>query len=162
MLLMALLQELEAENISVLKRGDLKDADKTHLEDVFLTQVFAVLSPLAIDPAHPFPFIPNTGYSHRLTSAISAVPIPAQIERFIPLPGNNGTHRFLPLEELLVMNISQLFPGYRLKAHFEFRVLRDSDLEVEEEAEDLVREFEVALKRRRRGEVDCFEPAGSC
>ncbi len=159
--LVALLKELEAENISVLARDDLTTADKAHLEDVFLSQVFAVLSPLAIDPAHPFPFIPNTGYvlaiqlqrtkDKRPLQAL--LPVPGQIERFIPLPAEEGKHRFLPLEELLVMNISQLFPGYALKSHFEFRVLRDSDLEVEEEAEDLVREFEVALKRRRRGEV---------
>ncbi|MEE4187935.1 MAG: polyphosphate kinase 1, partial [Roseobacter sp.] len=159
--LLALLTELEGENISVLKRDSLTEADKVFLEDVFLSQVFAVLSPLAIDPAHPFPFIPNTGYALALQlertedkrSLQALLPIPAQIERFIALPAGEGTHRFLPLEELLVMNISQLFPGYKLKAHFEFRVLRDSDLEVEEEAEDLVREFEVALKRRRRGEV---------
>ncbi|MFK7763048.1 MAG: RNA degradosome polyphosphate kinase [Roseobacter sp.] len=159
--LVALLKELEAENISVLGRNDLNSAEKKYLEDVFLTQVFAVLSPLAIDPAHPFPFIPNTGYvlaiqlqrtkDKRPLQAL--LPVPGQIERFISLPAEDGTHRFLPLEELLVMNISQLFPGYALKSHFEFRVLRDSDLEVEEEAEDLVREFEVALKRRRRGEV---------
>ncbi|MEP1610964.1 MAG: RNA degradosome polyphosphate kinase [Roseobacter sp.] len=159
--LMSLLDALEAENISVLRRDDLTGADKKHLEDVFLTQVFAVLSPLAIDPAHPFPFIPNTGYALALQLERSSdkrplqalLPIPAQIERFVPLPAKEGRHRFLPLEELLVLNISQLFPGYKLKAHFEFRVLRDSDLEVEEEAEDLVREFEVALKRRRRGGV---------
>lgn len=159
--LVALLKELETENICVLGRDDLNTAEKKYLEDVFLTQVFAVLSPLAIDPAHPFPFIPNTGYvlaiqlqrtkDKRPLQAL--LPVPGQIERFIPLPAEDGTHRFLPLEELLVMNISQLFPGYALKSHFEFRVLRDSDLEVEEEAEDLVREFEVALKRRRRGEV---------
>jgi len=159
--LVSLLADMEAENIAVLRRADLTDDDKSHLEEVFLTQVFAVLSPLAIDPAHPFPFIPNTGYALALQlarrkdgrSLQALLPIPAQIDRFIPLPGEKGAHRFLPLEELLLMNIAQLFPGYTLKSHFEFRVLRDSDLEVEDEAEDLVREFEVALKRRRRGEV---------
>ncbi len=159
--LTVLLDEMQKENISVLSRNDLTEKDKTYLEEVFLLQVFAVLSPLAIDPAHPFPFIPNTGYALALQLERSAdkrslqalLPIPAQIERFIALPAEEGTHRFLPLEELLVMNITQLFPGYKMKSHFEFRVLRDSDLEVEEEAEDLVREFEVALKRRRRGEV---------
>ena len=150
---------LEENGINVLTRAELTDADITHLEDVFLAEVFAVLSPLAIDPAHPFPFIPNTGYALALQMERKAdkrtlqalLPIPAQIDRFIALPGPG--QRFLPLEELLILHIPSLFPGYKLKAHFEFRVLRDSDLEVEEEAEDLVREFEVALKRRRRGEV---------
>ncbi|WP_300032122.1 RNA degradosome polyphosphate kinase [uncultured Roseobacter sp.] len=159
--LLTLLTEMEEQNISVLRSGDLTDEDRTYLEDVFLTQVFAVLSPLAIDPAHPFPFIPNTGYALALQLERKSdkrplqalLPIPAQIDRFVSLPAPDGHHRFLPLEELLVMNVQGLFPGYQLKAHFEFRVLRDSDLEVEEEAEDLVREFEVALKRRRRGEV---------
>jgi len=151
--------ELEAQGIKVLTRAELTDEDITHLEDVFLAEVFAVLSPLAIDPAHPFPFIPNTGYALALQmerktdkrTLQALLPIPAQIDRFIALPGPGK--RFLPLEELLVRHVPSLFPGYKLKAHFEFRVLRDSDLEVEEEAEDLVREFEVALKRRRRGEV---------
>ena len=157
--LTALKGEMEAEGISILGRDDLTAADKAHLNDVFLTRVFAVLSPLAIDPAHPFPFIPNTGYALALQvqrtsdkrSLQALLPIPAQIDRFVALPGDG--HRFLPLEDLLVLNIPSLFPGYELKDHFGFRVLRDSDLEVEEEAEDLVREFEVALKRRRRGEV---------
>jgi len=159
------LTELEAEmqqaGISVLLRDDLTEADKVHLGDVFLNRVFPVLSPLAIDPAHPFPFIPNSGFCLALQlertrdkRALQALlPIPHQIDRFTALPSDPGTYRFLPLEELLLEHIDSLFPGYRLKAHFEFRVLRDSDLEVEEEAEDLVREFEVALKRRRRGEV---------
>ena len=159
--LVQLFEEMERENISVLDIEDLSEDDRTYLHEVFLNQVFAVLSPLAIDPAHPFPFIPNTGYALALQMERvsdkrplqALLPIPAQIERFIALPANTGSHRFLPLEELMVLNIEGLFPGYKLKSHFEFRVLRDSDLEVEDEAEDLVREFEVALKRRRRGEV---------
>ncbi|MEP3845345.1 MAG: RNA degradosome polyphosphate kinase [Paracoccaceae bacterium] len=145
--------------IEILNAKDISPEDDAYLQDVFLTQVFPVLSPLAIDPAHPFPFIPNTGYVLALQlertrdkrPLKALLPIPAQIDRFALLPGKG--YRYLPLEELLILNIPSLFPGYKLKAHFEFRVLRDSDLEVEEEAEDLVREFEVALKRRRRGEV---------
>ena len=152
-------EQMDAEGINVLTPDELTDADIAYLQEVFLAEVFAVLSPLAIDPAHPFPFIPNTGYALALQmerksdkrSLQALLPIPAQIDRFIALPGPG--QRFLPLEELLILHIPSLFPGYKLKAHFEFRVLRDSDLEVEEEAEDLVREFEVALKRRRRGEV---------
>jgi polyphosphate kinase len=153
--------ELEEANITILDSADLTDADKTHLADVFLNEVFAVLSPLAIDPAHPFPFIPNLGYSLALNLMRASdkrplralLPIPQQIARFVPLPADEGTYRFLPLEELLLLHLSSLFPGYRYKSHCSFSVLRDSDLEVEDEAEDLVREFEVALKRRRRGEV---------
>ncbi|GGE34515.1 polyphosphate kinase [Primorskyibacter flagellatus] len=156
-----LIAEMRAAGIIVLGRDDLTEADRTHLADVFLYKVFPVLSPLAIDPAHPFPFIPNMGFSFALmlerrrdSRMLQALlPIPQQIPRFIPLPGPAGEHRFLPLEDLLLLNIDQLFPGYRTVGSCTFRVLRDSDLEVEEEAEDLVREFETALKRRRRGEV---------
>ncbi|UXX84073.1 RNA degradosome polyphosphate kinase [Roseovarius pelagicus] len=153
--------ELEAENIVILDRASLTDDDRSYLSDVFLNKVFPVLSPLAIDPAHPFPFIPNLGYSLALQleraqdkrPLRALLPIPQQIDRFVALPSEDGTYRFLPLEELLLLHLPSLFPGYKYKAHCAFRVLRDSDLEVEEEAEDLVREFEVALKRRRRGEV---------
>jgi polyphosphate kinase len=156
-----LLRELDEQNIMLEGLDDLSSDDLVALDETFLSQVFAVLSPLAIDPAHPFPFLPNTGFAiamqlerTRDKKPLQALlPIPAQIDRFVSLPAPEGTKRFLPLEDLLVLKIPDLFPGYKLKAHFEFRVLRDSDLEVEDEAEDLVREFEVALKRRRRGEV---------
>ncbi|MEP5730761.1 MAG: RNA degradosome polyphosphate kinase [Sulfitobacter sp.] len=157
----ALMTEMDAQNIFLERIADLEKDDLKYLKGVFLNQVFAVLSPLAIDPAHPFPFIPNTGYALALQLERSAdkrplqalLPIPAKIDRFVALPAPEGTLRYLPLEDLLVLHIPDLFPGYKLKSHFEFRVLRDSDLEVEDEAEDLVREFEVALKRRRRGGV---------
>ena len=154
-------QQMEAEGISILSRDDLDDADLIHLEDVFLNQVFPVLSPLAIDPAHPFPFIANNGYCLALqlerrkdkTGLQALLPIPAQVARFVSLPPRDGSDRFIFLEDLLLLHFDRLFPGYKLRDHFGFRVLRDSDIEVEDEAEDLVREFEVALKRRRRGEV---------
>ncbi len=154
-------REMETAKITLLTRSKLTRRDLVHLEAHFLNKVFPVLSPLAIDPAHPFPFIPNTGFSlaleleratdHRTLKAL--LPIPQQIARFVPLPAKPGEHRFLPLEELLLLHLNMLFPGYTDRGHCLFRVLRDSDLEVEDEAEDLVREFETALKRRRRGEV---------
>ncbi|MFO8125750.1 RNA degradosome polyphosphate kinase [Yoonia sp.] len=155
------LQKLMAEqDIHILERDALSKADIDYLEDVFIEQVFPVLSPLAIDPAHPFPFLPNEGFALALQlerptdkrQLRSLLPVPAQIDRFVALPAETG-HRFLPLEELLLLHIGRLFPGYKIKGSCAFKVLRDSDLELEDEAEDLVREFETALKRRRRGEV---------
>ncbi|GAB1362555.1 RNA degradosome polyphosphate kinase [Rhodobacter sp.] len=157
----ALRREMEAAGIDLVSRSKLTVRDQKFLEQHFLSNVFPVLSPLAIDPAHPFPFIPNTGFSLALELERVAdkrrlqalLPIPQQIARFTRLPGKEGENRFLPLEELLLLHLDMLFPGYVNRGHCLFRVLRDSDLEVEDEAEDLVREFEVALKRRRRGEV---------
>ncbi|MBM2577282.1 RNA degradosome polyphosphate kinase [Jannaschia sp. Os4] len=161
----SLREEMEGEGIRLLSADDLSEDERGDMAAHFVEQVFPILSPLAIDPAHPFPFIPNAGLALAVDLTRRAdgrplralLPVPPQIDRFIRLPDDvsedGDTIRFLPLDELLLMQIERLFPGYTLSGHTLFRVLRDSDLEVEEEAEDLVREFETALKRRRRGEV---------
>ena len=151
-------REMELADITILSRSAMTRSEEEFLRRYFMDQVFPVVSPLAIDPAHPFPFIPNLGFSLAVDLAREGdgrqmqalLPIPQQIARFITLPGGK---RFVRLEEVLLMHLPSLFPGYRDIGHCAFRVLRDSDLEVEEEAEDLVREFETALKRRRRGSV---------
>lgn len=150
--------EMERADIAIVGPDNVTRAEHEFLSRHFAEQVLPVLTPLAIDPAHPFPFIPNTGFSLALQLAREGdgrqmqalLPIPAQLPRFVALPGRA---RFLRLENLLLMHLAQLFPGYRDAGHCSFRVLRDSDLDLEDEAEDLVREFETALKRRRRGEV---------
>ncbi|MCY4333319.1 MAG: RNA degradosome polyphosphate kinase [Litoreibacter sp.] len=152
---------MHAAGISVLSGRDMNKDDDAFMEQYFMSNIFPVLSPLAIDPAHPFPFIPDTGLSLALQlkrssdgrSLQALLPIPSQIERFVTLPEVNGQTRVIAMEDLLIERIGEIFPGYEAVGHCTFRVLRDSDLEVEEEAEDLVREFESALKRRRRGEV---------
>ncbi len=154
-------REMHGAGISLLSGDDLNKQDRTYIDDYFISNIFPVLSPLAIDPAHPFPFIPDTGLSLALQlsrksdgrSLQALLPIPKQIERFVTLPEINGQTRVIAMEDLLIERIGDIFPGYKASGHCTFRVLRDSDLEVEEEAEDLVREFETALKRRRRGEV---------
>ncbi|MEO0425985.1 MAG: RNA degradosome polyphosphate kinase [Pseudomonadota bacterium] len=154
--------ELAEEGIHVVGASELTASDKTWLSRHFMEQVFPVLSPLAIDPAHPFPFIANEGIALALSlrrvrdgePLDALIPVPAQLKRYLRLDdGPSGAIRFLPLETLLELFQEQLFPGYEPAGRCLFRVLRDSDLEVEEEAEDLMREFETALKRRRRGEV---------
>jgi len=161
-----LLDEMRAQGVSLVTAKELVATDTNWLEDLFLDEIFPVLTPLAIDPAHPFPFIPNKGFAlafnlrrKRDNLALDALlPIPHQLRRFIRLPeaskpAKDGPEpiRFIALEEVIALHISSLFPGYEEAGHGVFRILRDSDIEIEEESEDLVRVFESALKRRRRG-----------
>jgi polyphosphate kinase len=157
----ALRADLKDAGIAVLDHRDLSDADHKILETEFREQIFPVLTPLALDPAHPFPFIPNMGLTLALQltrkkdgKAVTALlPVPAQLQRFIRLPDEGKSARCLSLEKVIGLYLQRLFPGHIVRGSGLFRVLRDSDVEIEEEAEDLVRLFETLLKRRRRGSV---------
>ena len=151
---------LAVAGIVICSRAMLTPEDIQFLDSYFMENVFPVLTPLAIDPAHPFPFIPNMGLVLALKLArdddqgmMSAlIPMPAQVERFVRLPqAEDQPIRFIMLEELVSMFMNRLFPGFRPQGSGLFRLIRDTDVEFEEEAEDLVSSYETALKRRRRG-----------
>ena len=154
--------ELRKEGISVVTGEELGPHDGDYLNAQFAEQIYPVLTPLAIDPAHPFPFIPNLGFTiavqltnKRDGKQFSAlIPVPPQLRRFIRLPDTAAkSARFIPLEHVIALYFDRLFPGHGVNGWGMFRLLRDSDVEVEEEAEDLVLLFESLLKRRRRGSV---------
>jgi polyphosphate kinase len=156
--------ELAEAGLTVVPADQVSETEKQALEETFLTQLFPVLTPLAIDPAHPFPFIPNLAFSlvlkiRRLSDSrllYALVPIPAQVARFWELPKGGrrkSERRFVSLEGLVTLFVDHLFPGCEVQGQGVFRLIRDSDVEMEEEAEDLVREFEALLKQRRMGSV---------
>ncbi|EJZ23119.1 RNA degradosome polyphosphate kinase [Rhizobium sp. Pop5] len=159
--LAVLQQYLAKEDILIVRPGALSDADRQWLAAEFEQSIFPVLTPLSIDPAHPFPFIPNLGFSIglQLVSKSGREPmtallrLPPALDRFVRLPDEGTTIRYITLEDVANIFIHRLYPGYEVQGSGTFRVIRDSDIEVEEEAEDLVRFFETALKRRRRGKV---------
>jgi len=147
--------------IHVVEAAAITESDHAWLETWFMERVFPVLTPLAIDPAHPFPFIPNMGLVMVLrlfreddgVAMRALIPLPAQAERFIRLPQEDGITilRFLMLEDLIGMFLDRLFPQFKVQGEGMFRLIRDTGIEFEDEAEDLVRSYETALKRRRRG-----------
>ncbi|MBT7452194.1 MAG: RNA degradosome polyphosphate kinase, partial [Rhodospirillaceae bacterium] len=157
----SILTQLRDKNLNLICIGNLDDEEKKWLEKYFLENVFPILTPLAIDLEHPFPFIPNLGFSLMVElkrnsddeTLLVLVPIPSQIKRFIRLPDKQSDIRFISLENIISIFIKLIFPNYQLVSEGVFRVIRDSELEVEEKAEDLVMVFESALKKRRRGDV---------
>ncbi|WP_423753071.1 RNA degradosome polyphosphate kinase [Agrobacterium tumefaciens] len=159
--LAVLQQYLAKEEIFIVRPAALSDADRAWLGTEFEERIFPVLTPLSIDPAHPFPFIPNLGFSMglQLDSVNGREPmtallrLPPALDRFVRLPDDKNAIRYITLEDVVGLFIHRLYPGYSVKGFGTFRIIRDSDIEVEEEAEDLVRFFESALKRRRRGSV---------
>ncbi|MDC0111939.1 MAG: RNA degradosome polyphosphate kinase [Emcibacteraceae bacterium] len=157
----SILTQLRDKNLNLICIGNLDDEEKKWLEKYFLENVFPILTPLAIDLEHPFPFIPNLGFSLMVElkrnsddeTLLVLVPIPSQTKRFIRLPDKQSDIRFISLENIISFFIKLIFPNYQLVSEGVFRVIRDSELEVEEKAEDLVMVFESALKKRRRGDV---------
>lgn len=165
-LYLSLSKELRETGIEIIRHDELQDDERGVLKQVFTDKVFPLLTPLAIDPAHPFPFIPNLGFAIGFTlqkkgesSTFQAlVPIPTQVDRFIELPeqkrdDGSVVRRFISLEDTIPHFLDMLFRDCEEKGHCVFRIVRDSDIEVEDEAEDLIREFEILLKRRRRGRI---------
>ncbi|MCO5062963.1 MAG: RNA degradosome polyphosphate kinase [Rhizobiaceae bacterium] len=152
---------LKKENIEIINPGALSKEEHAWLQEHFRDQIFPVLTPLSIDPAHPFPFIPNLGFSIALQlrhlrngEEMSALlRLPVALRRFIRLPDKKKHVRFMSLEAVVSLFVGKLFPGYEVTGSGTFRIIRDSDIEVAEESEDLVQLFETALKRRRRGSV---------
>lgn len=151
--------ELSDADIGVIANDALPVVQDEWLEHHFLTQIFPILTPQALDPAHPFPFIPNLGLSVLFDlirksdgeTVRELVMIPSSLSRFIRLPGKPA--RYISLENVIRRYSHRLFPGYDVRESGVFRIIRDSDIEIEEEAEDLVRYFRSAIKRRRRGRV---------
>ncbi|MFN5589340.1 MAG: RNA degradosome polyphosphate kinase [Holosporales bacterium] len=155
---MQLRETLQRNGIHVVNQSQLTAADKTALEAHFLATIFPLLTPLAIDPAHPFPFLPNRSLALALRlrkdggdgkGMLALIPLPRDIPRFQRIPGDES--RYILLGDIVLLFIDKLFPTYVAQSKGIFEVLRDSEIEIDEEAADLMQVFETALRRRRRG-----------
>lgn len=157
--------ELAVNGVEVMEPDQIENEELDWLREEFMNRIFPLLTPLAIDPAHPFPFIPNLGFAIGFALKrkgnpeieFALVPLPAQVGRFIELPEireeGKVRRRFISLENTIPLFLDLLFSNCRELGRCAFRIIRDSDIEIEEEAEDLIREFEILLKQRRRGEI---------
>ena len=161
-----LLSALSEAGVELVSRDGLSADDQGFLHQYFNREILPIIAPLTIDPAHPFPFIANMGFglflgleTHKGKATEALIMLSPRLSRFIALPGDNA--RFITLEDCILLNLEHLFPKHKLNYHVTFRVLRDSELEVDEEAEDLVATFETALKARRRGNVIALELSAS-
>lgn len=155
-------RQLGEEEIKIVSPDKLTKGDMAWLSEKFASEIFPILTPLAVDPAHPFPFIPNKGFALAMSleslggdeAMTGLVPLPAFASRFVRLPKKTGScARYIALERVIPLFVDMLFPGYREKERCLFRIIRDSDIEIDDEAEDLIREFEILLRQRRRGRI---------
>ncbi|MDX1974142.1 MAG: RNA degradosome polyphosphate kinase [Rickettsiales bacterium] len=151
--------ELEKQNVIVVSQDELSGKDAHWLEEYFTDNIFPVLTPIAIDPAHPFPFLPNLGLAliFQLTNSANKeqmviIPLPVKLPRFIPLP-DNKKQRFVLLEDIIRIHLDRIMPHFEIQDYALFRIVRDSELDVDEEDDNFVRNFERAIKQRRRGRV---------
>ena len=154
-----ILNDLRGYNISLLNENELNDDDRNNLDDIFMRQIYPGITPLAVDASHPFPFIPNAGLvmavelrrpdNKKLQNVL--IPIPSTLDRFIRLPGQDS--RYVAMENVILICMQRLFPNFTIVGNGMFRIIRDSEVEIDEEAEDLVHTFETLLRQRRRGNV---------
>ncbi|MGY8999702.1 MAG: RNA degradosome polyphosphate kinase [Rhodospirillales bacterium] len=151
--------EMDAAGIQILKGSDLSEEEAVWLAQYFEEQVFPILTPLAIDAAHPFPFIPNLGFSMILKLRCidddkimrALIPFPQMLKRFVKFPGKEN--RLISLENIITLYLDSIFPDFKVEQAAWFRVIRDTEVEIDEEAEDLLRTYQSALKQRIHGSV---------
>jgi polyphosphate kinase len=153
--------DLDKSGILFASYRDLNKSEKVRLNKIFRENIYPVLTPLIIDPSHPFPFIPNKGHflvmllnkRNKNKKFYATILIPQNIDRFINISNRADVKKYLSIEHIISNYVNYLFPGYRLNKYTSVRIIRDSDIEFEEEAEDLILYLEKALKKRRRGRI---------
>lgn len=159
---LSLKSQLHEEDIEIIRPDDLSEREEVLMKHYFETNMFPLLTPIAVDPAHPFPFVPNLGMAlvcelklagKKTKKHLAMVPMPLKMPRFVLLERKRGPLRLVLAEDVITYFIEHLFPGYESTDHALFRIVRDSDLDIEDEAEDFIRHMDSAVKKRRHGKV---------
>ena len=153
--------DLSKEGILFVSYRDLNKSEKVRLNKIFRENIYPILTPLIVDQSHPFPFVPNKGHflvmllnkRNKSKKFFATILIPQNIERFINISNRMDVKKYLSIEHIISNYVNYLFPGYHLNKYTSVRIIRDSDIEFEEEAEDLILYLEKALKKRRRGRI---------